>query len=265
VTVTSPDTYALAMPGTEAKSVIRKVFLVLEAFRGTVGPVGGSELARRTGLSKTTVFRIIRELVEVGALVPVGDGYRIGLRLFELGSLHYPQEMRDALEPFLEDLHVATGLTVLSGVLDGSDVVFLEYYASRRRGLRPGTLVGSQVPAHCSACGKILLAALPSAKLDRILADPLPALTPKSITDPVKLRAELDQVRRAELAFEYEEMAPGTVSVAVPVRSPRGTISAGLAVSGPADAVDTDTLIPALRVTTSLITRAGSRVRLTKR
>ena len=141
-TVPVSGTYDGAVPQSDPNTVIGKVFMVFEAFRGSVAPIGVSELTRRTGLSKSTVFRLINELVDVGALVRVGDGYRIGLRLFELGSLHYPQIMRDAMQPFFEDLHLATGLAVISGVLDGSDVVFLEYYAPRRRGLRPGDAGG---------------------------------------------------------------------------------------------------------------------------
>jgi DNA-binding IclR family transcriptional regulator len=263
--VSSTGAYDWAVPVADPNSVIGKVFVLFEAFRGTVGPIGVSELTRRTGLSKSTVFRLIRELVEVGAIVRVGDGYRIGLRLFELGSLHYPQEMRDAMQPFFEDLHLATGLAVISGVLDGGDVVFLEYYAPRRQGQRPGTLVGSTVPAHASACGKIMLAALPKAKLDRLLESPLAAVTEHTVTNPKALRAELDRIRRDDVAYEREEMAVGTVSVAVPIRSPKGTVTAGLAVSGPVKAVDAEKLLSALRVTASLIARAGSRAALASR
>jgi DNA-binding IclR family transcriptional regulator len=265
LTVPVDGTYDGAVPQSDPNTVIGKVFMVFEAFRGSVAPIGVSELSRRTGLSKSTVFRLIKELVDAGALVRVGDGYRIGLRLFELGSLHYPQIMRDAMQPFFEDLHLATGLAVISGALDGSDVVFLEYYAPRRRGLRPGTLVGTTVPAHSTACGKVLLAALPKARLDSLLDGPLPALTEHTVTNPKALRAELDRVRQDDVAFENEEMAAGTASVAVPVRSPKGTVTAGLAVSGPVGSVDAEKLIPALRVTASLIARAGSRAALSSR
>lgn len=265
VTVPLIGTYDGAVPANDPNTVIGKVFMVFEAFRGTVAPIGVSELTRRTGLSKSTVFRLTNELTEVGALVRVGDGYRIGLRLFELGSLHYPQVMRDAMQPYFEDLHLATGLAVMSGVLDGGDVVYLEYYAPRRRGLRPGTLVGSTAPAHASACGKIMLAALPKAKLDALLDVPLAAVTEHTVTNAKALRAELDRIRRDDVAFEREESVLGTASVAVPVRSPKGTVTAGLAVAGPVDAVDGEKLVPALRVTASLIARAGSRAALASR
>jgi DNA-binding IclR family transcriptional regulator len=265
VTVPLGGTYDWVVPPSDPNTVIGKVFMVFESFRGTVAPIGVSEITRRTGLSKSTVFRLIKELVDVGALVRVGEGYRIGLRMFEIGSLHYPQVMRDAMQPFFEDLHLATGLTVMSGVLDGSDVVFLEYYAPRRKGPRAGTMVGSTMPAHASACGKVMLAALPKAKLDAILAAPLAAVTEHTMTNTKALRAELERIRRDDVAFEQEEMAVGAASVAVPVKSPKGTVTAGLAVSGPVGSVDADRLIPALRVTASLIARAGSRAALSAR
>ena len=85
------------------------------------------------------------------------------------------------------------------------------------------------------------------------------------MTNPKALRAELERIRRDDVAFENEEMAAGTASVAVPVRSPKGTVTAGLAVSGPVGSVDSEKLIPALRVTASLIARAGSRAALSSR
>ena len=141
--------------------------------------------------------------------------------------------MRDALQPFFEDLYVATGLAVISGVLDGGDVVFLEYYAPRRRGPRPGTLVGSTVPAHASACGKIHAGRPAQGGARSALEPPLAGPHRAELTNPKALRAELDRVRRDDVAFENEEMTVGTASVAVPVRSPKGTVTAGLAVSGP--------------------------------
>ena len=71
---------------------------------------GVSDLARTTGLPRTTVHRVVNQLVDVGALGRVGTRYRLGPTLVELGNLHYPAKLRDSLDPFLSDLQRLTGL-----------------------------------------------------------------------------------------------------------------------------------------------------------
>jgi DNA-binding IclR family transcriptional regulator len=94
--------------------------------------------------------------------------------------------------------------------------------------------VGVVRPAHCTALGKIILAALRLEQLERFLerAD-LKAYTPKSIVDPDTLRRELEEVRRSGVAFDDGEFDPEVRCVAVPVRDFTGQVVGTLGISGP--------------------------------
>ena len=179
----------------EDVSVIHRVFLILDAFRDAPQR-GVSEIARVTGLPKSTVFRMARTLTELGVLSRTGNVYRIGIKLFELGRLNYPAEVRDAMYPLLDDLQHVTGHTVQAGLLTDRDVVFFEHHPARPISASPR--FESRVPANCSACGKLLLAFAPQDALEEFLGGDLPARTPNSVTEPERLRSRVgpDPTRR---------------------------------------------------------------------
>jgi len=86
-----------------------------------------SELARRAKLPKATAFRLVNQLVVLGALERNGDGYELGVRLFEFGSMVGRQRrLRDEALPFMEDLYEATHETIHLGALDGLEVLYVE-------------------------------------------------------------------------------------------------------------------------------------------
>ncbi|POX36156.1 IclR family transcriptional regulator, partial [Streptomyces sp. Ru73] len=108
--------------------MLGKAALIMESFRPTGGPYRLTELAQRAGLPKPTVHRLAADLVELGWLERTGDGrYRLGHRLFELGSLvPRRRDLREAALPFLQDLFEATRETVHLGVREGLEGVYLE-------------------------------------------------------------------------------------------------------------------------------------------
>jgi DNA-binding IclR family transcriptional regulator len=94
--------------------------------------------------------------------------------------------------------------------------------------------LGHRNLAHCTACGKVLLAALAPAELDRRLGDgPLAARTPASIADPARLRGELAAVRARGYAENIGESANDTASVAAPIHDHTGRAVAAISVAGP--------------------------------
>ena len=239
-------------------TVLSKAFAVLGAVAAASGPVGPAELSRATGLPKSTAFRLARELTALGALRGGADGYRIGLRLFELGNRHYPADLRQALQPYLADLCRATGLIVQAAVLDGPDVVYLERYLPRGRGTMR-VAKQPRVPAHCAAAGKVLLAALPARRLDTVLGPDLPGLTTESVTSPERLREQLRRVRRDGYAGESGEVEPGMASVAVPVLTPGSrTIRSALELRGPVAELRVDAVLASARVVAAAMTRAAA-------
>jgi IclR family acetate operon transcriptional repressor len=147
-------------------SVIGRVALLLGAFedgQGAPGPVldrgaspglGISELARRTGLAKTTVHRLTQELLDHGLLERHGENLRLGLRLFELGELATRQRnLRDVAMPHMADLRGATGQTVHLAVLQGTDVVYIQILRSRTAPRLPSRVGGRQGTARLLGAG----------------------------------------------------------------------------------------------------------------
>ncbi len=226
---------------------VRHATRLLEAFLDGPEECGISELSRRIDLSKSTVHRLVATLVEAGWLDrnPATDKYRLGLRLFELGSVVAARmEVRQCALPFMQDLMERVGETVHLAVLDGDQLVYVAKVESRHP-IRLFSQVGQHGPVHCTGVGKVLLAFAPPEIVERVIAAGLPAFTPNTITDPDQLRAHLAQVRAQGYALNQEESEYGLVSVAAPVRDHSGAVVAGLSAAGPSQRLTLDR-IPAL-------------------
>jgi IclR family transcriptional regulator, KDG regulon repressor len=121
---------------------------------------------------------------------------------------------------------------VHTAVLDGSDVIYL-VKADSTHPVRMVSAVGRRLPAHCTAVGKMLLSSLDPADLDARLPAELSGMTPDSITDPRRLRAELDGIRAAGVAVDNGESDGAVRCVGAPVRDHTGTVVAAMSISAP--------------------------------
>jgi DNA-binding IclR family transcriptional regulator len=217
-------------------SSVRAAARLLCTFTASERELGVSELARRLGLGKSTVHRLLATLAaeHLVEMNPATGRYRLGIKLFELGTVVATRfELHEAVAMYIDDLRARTGETVQVGVLDGSEVVYIERRESLRT-LRHMVDLGHRNYANCTACGKVLLAALAEADLDRLLIGrQLPARTAHSITDPDRLRAELAVVRERGYAENIRESASDTASVAAPIYDDGKRAVAALSVAGP--------------------------------
>lgn len=189
-------------PGIE---VINRAVDLLAAFTQGPGSVLTlAELARRTGLPKPTLHRLLAALEVQGLVDRTASGYQLGIRLFELGE-HVPRKhkLREAALPFMQDLFEASHDTVHLAVLDGTDVVYLERIHGHRA-LNVASRVGGRLPAHCTGVGKALLAYNPEAAL-RVMAMPLPPRTAYTITSHQVLAEELQRIRQTGISYDREE------------------------------------------------------------
>jgi IclR family transcriptional regulator, KDG regulon repressor len=222
-------------------SSVHNAIRVLDCFSATDRELGVSELARRLGLGKSTVFRLGSTLVAGGLLEhnPESGRYRLGLRLYELGALVSVHiDLHDAAGPHLLEVRNRTGETVQLSVLDGREVVYVERLESSHT-VRIFGRVGHRLPAYCTATGKVLLAHLPDSELEALLDGwELPARTPYTITDPAVLRKALAEVRRRGWGENVQEAELGVASVAAPVRDAHGAVVAALSVVGPVIRLD---------------------------
>lgn len=240
------------------ESAVERTARTLNALRSWDGdrPMRLTEVARATALPVSTTHRLLGELTKWGFVDRVDGGYQLGTRLFELGAA-VPRErhLRDAALPFMQDLYEVTHGTIHLAVLDGHHVLYLEKLSGHRAANAPSR-IGGRVPATCTAVGKAQLAELGADAVDDIVTAGLQRLTRYSITNPARLRAELDDARRHGYAVDREEAALGLGCVAAVVRrGPAGPVIGAISVSMPMRDLDTDRLAPAVRSVTISLSR----------
>ena len=149
--------------------------------------------------------------------------------MWDLGLLAPVQVgLRQLASPFLHDLYAATLATVHLAERDGNQVLYLDRL-SGHASVPVVSDVGSRLPLHATGVGKVLLAHAPIELQDAVLAD-LARVTPYTITQPGRLRAQLARVRREGFAQTSEEMSLGACSVAVPIRDESGRVVAALGI-----------------------------------
>jgi DNA-binding IclR family transcriptional regulator len=224
------------MDSRPARSVPEKLLGLLDAFSHDCSAHSLSELARRAGLPLPTAHRLVGELVRWGGLERGADGrYRIGLRLVEIAAL-CPRGigLRDVALPFMEDLYEATHQNVQLAVRDGTDGVYIERIAGRQA-VPVLTRVGAHWPLHATGVGLVLLAHAPPDVQEAVLAAPLAAFTPFTVTDPAVLRRALAEVRRTGYALSDRQITDDAFSVGAPVTGPGGKCVAALSIVVPAD------------------------------
>ena len=213
-------------------------------------------LVTRCGLPRSTTHRTAERMIRLGWLEKPGSRYRIGNRLFEIGSLAPIRlELREAALPFLQDLHQATKITVQLGVLDGTQVLVVEKI-SGHRAMPMLSQVGGMIPAYASALGRAVLAYSPPEVIDAALAGPLAARTPRTLTSPVAIVRELTAVPDRGWAVDREEGNIGVSCVAAPIFGPLGEVAAALSVTGPSQLVRADRIGPAVRMAAAAASRA---------
>lgn len=221
---------------------------ILGAFAPEERDLGVSEIARRTGMAKSTVSRLVKELVAVNLLERSDRTVRLGMRLFELGEhATRPRDLRKAALAHMVDLGRATGQTVHLAVLEESDVVYIQILRAHRAPALPSR-VGGRMPAHATGLGKALLAYADDALVARIIDSGLRRVGPRTITDPVVLRSELERIRSTGIAYEKEESGPNVACAASAVVGATGTGLAAVSVSGWSGRLDTSRVGPAVRL-----------------
>ena len=210
-------------------SMVERMTLILDSFDGRRDRLTLEDVARRTELPRSTTHRIVDQLVRLRWLQRTSAGYALGQR--PLGFTDQAggyAELREVAAPLLHELLMKTGLVVHLGILDGSEVYYLDKVGGRFAGRVPSR-VGGRVPAHSTALGKAMLAWLEPEEVELRLGDAVTRMTGHTIGDFGTLHQEFHRIRqRKGLTFEYEECCPGIRCVAAAVRgtdTPLGSIS----------------------------------------
>jgi len=225
---------------------------ILGCFTPARPVLGIADIADELGMSRSTTHRYVITLVALGYLEQgASRKYRLGLRVTDLGmSALNSTGLREHARPYLEELRQRTSYTASLGVLDGTEVLYVDRVRSFRRGQNQtdlGLQAGSRVPAYCTAMGKMLLAHLPDGQLRDTLAETKPAKQgPKTITSKKKLKDELEKVREAGFAVDDEELAAGLYAIAAPVRNESRDVVAAVNLSAPSSMIALEELVDAL-------------------
>lgn len=215
---------------------LARAFAILEQVAGHRDGITLAELCKSVGLHSSTTFHLVRTMVQLGYASQDADSkkYRIGRKVFSLaaGALD-ENELANRAPPVLELLTDLTGESSHFAIRSGGDIIII----ARTGGAGMFQLVdraGAVRPANATALGKVLLAALTPAQIERYLEKrELARFTPKTIVEREALLAELEQVCRNGIAFDDGEFDAEVRCVAVPVYDFLGRVAGAIGISGP--------------------------------
>lgn len=233
-----------------SRSVLGRVDSIVGAFDDLDEVLTLHELTRRTELPKSTVHRMVDQLVRLGWLERDVEGYRVGMRLFEIGGLAARRRrLTESASRHLHALSASTGLAVQLGILDGPEVVYLQRITPG--GFSLPTREGGRQPAYCTALGKAMLAFDADATTE-VVEQGLQRRTSRTLTSPEALRADLARIATEHLAFDQQESYEGLACVAAPLRSAGRAIGA-VSVTGPVSRIDLHGVAPLVQHTAQTI------------
>ena len=223
---------------------LEKGLAVIEAFDQERPRLTISEVAIRTGLTRAAARRYLLTLSHLGFVSQDRKMFALTPRVLRLGQSYMNSaRLPRIVEPELHKLAYALKESSCAGVLDGNEVICIAATGSGRlvsTALQPGT----RVPASCSGNGRVMLAALPLNALDAwIDAQQLSALTPHTITQPERLRMEINRARSLGYACIDQELELGLRTLAVPLKNYRGDVVAAMNICAHASRTSMDQLI----------------------
>ncbi len=209
---------------------------VIECLNDESKSYGASELARKLGINRTRVFRILKTL-ELRGYVDCDattQTYRLGVRFLQIGeSVRERLDLRREAEPVLVELARQTGDSAHLLILRGEHAVTIDRRQGENR-LQVASPIGQSLPLYAGASPKILLAYLPEAEQERIIRTmEFEPFTENSIRDPGELRRRLREIRRQGYVVDEEDYERGVYAIGAPVRDSSGQVIAGISITTP--------------------------------
>jgi IclR family transcriptional regulator, pca regulon regulatory protein len=218
---------------------------VIRVFKAGQPVMSLAAVAAASDLPRPTARRILLTLEQLGYVRPVeGSGYELTPRVLDLGmSYVLSRGLWEIARPHMEALVARTRESTSIAQLDGSDIVYVARVAVPKI-VALAVTIGTRFPAMQTSLGKVLLAALPLAEAERVLAEPSRSgITPPWQPDAAERATALREVRARGWALTDEQLAPGIRSVAVPLRDGDGTVIAALNVNSHAAETPLDVLV----------------------
>ena len=216
-------------------TTLQKGLEVLEAVPALAGSktTTPSEIAGHIGMRRTSVYRYLDTLQEMGFVEQAGNGseYRLAPRLIQIAADYLTDlDIRTQAEPVMAELVRQTGLTAHLVVLNRGAIVYV-HKCDPDSPVQMRSRIGASAPAYCTAAGKAIMAHLPEEQLNEILSGDLPRKTANTITDPHVLRIHLAQVRERGFAVDNVENEEGIRCVGAPIFNFDGTVAGAVSIT----------------------------------
>ena len=201
----------------------------------THGDMSASRMAAHLSTSRAASHRFLTTLRDLGYVEKTEEGrFSLSFRVLDLGMKKLESfEIRHTVHPFMQEIALAFGETVNFGHWDGRAIVHLDKINSTEI-FRLDVGMGAAAPAYCTGLGKAVLSFLDDSELDAYLESvELIAMSPKTITNPQKLKADIARIRKRGYAIDDEEYERGMRCIAAVVYGHSGAPIAALMLSGP--------------------------------
>ncbi|HMK21975.1 MAG TPA: IclR family transcriptional regulator C-terminal domain-containing protein [Terriglobales bacterium] len=217
---------------------IGRGFAVIKSFAGRADALTITDVAQRTGLSRASARRFLLTFKELGYVSGEGARFRLTPRVLDLGftflsTMRLPDIAQATMEEVVATVHESCSITVL----DGMDIVYVGRVPTKRI-MAIALAVGARLPAYPTSMGRVLLASLDAASLDRYMSQVvLEPLTARTVTSKSQLSRILDEVREQGWAIIDQEVEVGVRSVAAPIRDHSGCTAAAINISSHASRV----------------------------
>lgn len=243
---------------------VAKAFAVLKAFDASLPELTISEVAARAGLDRGTAFRLVHTLCQLGYLAPVPRGrrYRLTLKCLELGYTPLARaDLKMLARPLLNDLVPEIADAASLGMLDGTDIVYVERAQKDLPQMNLDRRTGSRTGAYGAALGHVILACLPvEAQREILLRSNRVRLSERTLVDIDPLLARLAEVRARGHAISDGENAYGLRTVAAAIVDTDGSPVAGVSLTVHADRESLEAFatraVPEVRRVAAELTRA---------
>ena len=208
--------------GSEFVQSLERGLAVIRAFDEQHPELTLSDVARRTGLTRAAARRFLLTLMELDYVRSDGRLFALRPRILELGYAYLSSAgLPEVAQPHMEALTAVVHESCSLSVLDAGSIVYVARVPTHRI-MTVAVSVGTRFPAYATSMGRVLLAGQSAEQLEEYLANTsLEALTPRTLTDPGKLRATITKVRNQGWALVDQELELGLRSLAVPVRRER--------------------------------------------
>ena len=219
---------------TPSRSVMNAL-AILECFDRRHPSLALAEIGRRLGIPKATAYRNLAALEQFGYVTwdRQKSTYSLGAKVLELSRRFLDQyEVLTVARPVLADLAAETGETAHIGVLNGTDVVYVDIAESPQR-VRAYVTRGDRIPAHCVASGKAILAYSDKATVEAVLEGGLQMMTGKTLVNREHFLKDLARTRKCGYGLNLGEWIDEVVAASAPVFSHTGEVIGAIGIAGP--------------------------------